>query len=210
MEIDTSRTMIVPEVLKEGNYERWSILMEHYLVAQDLWDVVRSSEMLGGGNKREWMKKNALALHAIGISCGREAFDQIKNKRSAKVAWDALAAKLKPPSVVEDVTPDISEPDQERQTASLAGQQEKLQKLVCCESIPEVKRFLDRNEDMISPQMLDSALRHAITCGRKEMARYLYREIPLDFLRGDSGFFLLEHCITNGMFGKEFYNSSSP
>ncbi|GKV50490.1 hypothetical protein SLEP1_g57193 [Rubroshorea leprosula] len=58
--------------------------------------------------------------------------------------------------------------------------------------------------------MFDSALKHAITCGRKKMARYLYREIPLDFLRGDSGFFLLERCITKRMFGKEFYNSSSP
>ncbi|GLT58531.1 hypothetical protein SLA2020_314170 [Shorea laevis] len=105
MDIDTSPRTIVREVLKEDNYERWSILMEHYLMAQDLWDVVRSSEMLGGGNKREWMKKNASALHAIGISCGREAFDQIKNKRSAKDAWDALAAELKPRSTVQDVTP---------------------------------------------------------------------------------------------------------
>ncbi|GKV48315.1 hypothetical protein SLEP1_g55139 [Rubroshorea leprosula] len=79
-------------------------------------------------------------------------------------------------------------------------QQETLQKLVCWESVSELKRFLHNNRDIISPQMLDSALKHAITCGRKKMARYLYREIPLDFLRGDSGFFLLERCITKGMF----------
>ncbi|GLT37739.1 hypothetical protein SLA2020_120400 [Shorea laevis] len=117
MEIVTSTSAIVSEVLKEDNYERWSILIEHYLVAHDLWDVVQSSKIPGGGNKREWMKKNALALHAIGISCGREAFDQIKDKRSAKVAWDALAAKLKPQSIVEqDVTHGTSEPHQEKQT----------------------------------------------------------------------------------------------
>ncbi|GKV48001.1 hypothetical protein SLEP1_g54844 [Rubroshorea leprosula] len=91
-----------------------------------------------------------------------------------------------------------------------AEQQETLQKLVCCESVSELKRFLHDNRNIISPQILDSALKHAITCGRKKMARYLYTEIPLDFLGGDPGFFLLERCITKGMFGKEFYNSSSP
>ncbi|GKV53967.1 hypothetical protein SLEP1_g60478, partial [Rubroshorea leprosula] len=119
MGIVTSPSTIVPEVLKEDNYERWSILMEHYLVAQDLWEVIQSYRMPRGGNKREWMKKNALALHAIGISCGRETFDQIKNIRSAKCAWDALAAKLTPPSIVQDVTPDIFELHQERQTGSV-------------------------------------------------------------------------------------------
>ncbi|GLT58538.1 hypothetical protein SLA2020_314240 [Shorea laevis] len=196
MEIVTSTSAIVHEVLKEDNYERWSILMEHYLVAQDLWDVVQSSRMPGEGNKREWMKKNALALHAIGMSCGREAFDQIKNMRSAKAAWDALAPKLKPPPIIQDATPHISEPHQERQTES----QENLQELVCYEPISNVKEFLRRNQDEISPQMLASALKHAITCGRKKMARYLYRETPLDFLQGDSSFFLLERCITEGMF----------
>ncbi|GLT52406.1 hypothetical protein SLA2020_257530 [Shorea laevis] len=116
MEIVTSTSAIVPEVLKEDNYQRWSILMEHYLVAQDLWDVVQSSEKPGGGKEREWMKNNAFALHAIGISCGGKAFDQIKNIRSAKDAWDTLAAKLKPPPIAQDATHGISELHQEKRT----------------------------------------------------------------------------------------------
>ncbi|GKV02904.1 hypothetical protein SLEP1_g15282 [Rubroshorea leprosula] len=197
MEIVTSTSAIVPEVLKEDNYERWSILMEHYLVAQDLWDVVQSSEIPGGGKEREWMKNNALALHAIGISCGREAFDQIKNIRSAKDAWDELAAKLKPPPIVQGVTHGISELHQEKQTEH----QETLQKCIYNKPISSVRRFFRDNPGAKSPQMLHCALQHAITHDRKDMARYLYKEIPLEFLEEDDrGFFLLEECITKKMF----------
>ncbi|GKV02909.1 hypothetical protein SLEP1_g15287 [Rubroshorea leprosula] len=194
MEIVTSLGAIVPEVLKEDNYERWSILMKYYLVTQDLWNVVQSSKKPAGGNKRELMKKNALALHAIGISCGREAFDQIKNIDSAKGAWDALAAKLKPPPIGQRVTSDVSEPHQERQTEELEG-------LVCYGPISVVKQFFCDHPDQKSSQVLDSALKLAITCGRKKLAHYLYLEILLVGLqRGDSDFLLLEHCITKRMF----------
>ncbi|GKV18441.1 hypothetical protein SLEP1_g28825 [Rubroshorea leprosula] len=91
----TCPSMIVPEVLRKENYERWSILMEHYLVAQNLWDVVQVNEMPGQG---EWIQKNALALHAIKVSCGTEMFNRIKKINSAKAAWDALAEMQGPPS----------------------------------------------------------------------------------------------------------------
>ncbi|GLT51758.1 hypothetical protein SLA2020_251450 [Shorea laevis] len=119
MEIAISPSAIFPEVLQKDNYERWSILMQHYLMAQDLWDVVQSSKMPRAETKREWIKKNASALYAIGISCGTEAFDLIKNINSAKVAWDVLAVTLKPTVVeeVEEVTHDkMFEHHQERLT----------------------------------------------------------------------------------------------
>ncbi|GKV49103.1 hypothetical protein SLEP1_g55870 [Rubroshorea leprosula] len=90
--------MIVPEVLKEDNYERWCIFMQHYLVAQDLWDVVLSNEMLHGEDSRESIKRNALALHTIKISCGAKKFDAIKEMNSAKDAWNALADLYKQPN----------------------------------------------------------------------------------------------------------------
>ncbi|GLT26364.1 hypothetical protein SLA2020_080570 [Shorea laevis] len=89
--------MIVPEVLKEGNYERWRVFMEHYLVAQDLWDVVLSIEMPKVEDPRGWVKRNALALHAIKISCGANSFDRIKKMNSAEDAWNALADLHKQP-----------------------------------------------------------------------------------------------------------------
>ncbi|GKV48697.1 hypothetical protein SLEP1_g55500 [Rubroshorea leprosula] len=81
---------IVPEVLEKDNYGRWSILIEHYLVAQDVWDVVDPSQTTEEMNERVWIKKNALALHTIKISCGAKEFDLIKNEKSARDAWKAL------------------------------------------------------------------------------------------------------------------------
>ncbi|GKV49109.1 hypothetical protein SLEP1_g55876 [Rubroshorea leprosula] len=85
--------MIVPEVLKEDNYQRWCIFMKHYLVAQDLWDVVVLNKMrhAHGEDPKKWNQRNALALHAIKISCGEAMFDKIKEMNSAKDAWKALA-----------------------------------------------------------------------------------------------------------------------
>ncbi|GKV34325.1 hypothetical protein SLEP1_g42701 [Rubroshorea leprosula] len=84
--------MIVPEVLQKDNYKRWRIFMKHYLEAQDLWDVVVSSEMppAHGEDRKKWNQRNALALHGIKISCGEELFDEIKEMNSAKDAWKAL------------------------------------------------------------------------------------------------------------------------
>ncbi|GKV18434.1 hypothetical protein SLEP1_g28819 [Rubroshorea leprosula] len=90
----TCPSMIVPEVLRKENYERWSILMRHYLVAQNLWDVVQVNEIPGQG---EWIQKNALALHSIKVSCGTEMFNRIKEMDSAKDAWDALAEMHRTP-----------------------------------------------------------------------------------------------------------------
>ncbi|GKV48744.1 hypothetical protein SLEP1_g55543 [Rubroshorea leprosula] len=91
----------ISEVLREDNYERWSILMQHYFVAQGLWDVVLSSQIPWNEDSRDWIKKNASALLAIKNSCGAQTFDQIKNMNLAKDAWNALADLHKPPNVDE-------------------------------------------------------------------------------------------------------------
>ncbi|GKV20264.1 hypothetical protein SLEP1_g30418 [Rubroshorea leprosula] len=88
---------IVPEVLEEYNYERWSILIKHYLVAQDVWDVVDPSPTNEEINERVWNKKNALSLHAIKISCGAKAFNLIKNIESARDAWQELQKRQNVP-----------------------------------------------------------------------------------------------------------------
>ncbi|GKV14288.1 hypothetical protein SLEP1_g25187 [Rubroshorea leprosula] len=73
--------------------------MRHYFVAQDLWDVVLSSQIPWSEDPRDWTKKNALALLAIKMSCGAETFDQIEKMDSARDAWNALADLHKPPNV---------------------------------------------------------------------------------------------------------------
>ncbi|GKV34817.1 hypothetical protein SLEP1_g43160 [Rubroshorea leprosula] len=87
---------IVQEVLEKKNYRRWSILLKHYLVAQDVWDVIEPRPMTEETDERVWSRKNALALHAIKISCGAKAFDRIEKIDSAKDAWEALLDMQKP------------------------------------------------------------------------------------------------------------------
>ncbi|GLT26491.1 hypothetical protein SLA2020_015530 [Shorea laevis] len=86
-------TVPVPELLASDNYKRWSIRMKSYLVSQDLWDAVLHSLAPAGVDKKEWIKKDAAALHAIQISCGPKKFDVIEEISSAKTAWDTLKRK---------------------------------------------------------------------------------------------------------------------
>ncbi|GKV18442.1 hypothetical protein SLEP1_g28826 [Rubroshorea leprosula] len=179
--------------------------MQHYLVAQDLWDVVQLNEM---SDQREWIKKNALALHSIKISCGTEMFNRIKEMASAKDAWDALAEMQRPPSYhdivdLQEVFPwDIDKLQEE----TLTGQQKTLHNWIRRGNIGKVKQFLRDNPDSRFEIILDSAIHVAITAGKKDVARYLYKETPLQCLNGDRGFFLLQECIKKKMFGMSFDN----
>ena len=86
---------IVSELLSKGNYEQWSIQMRTYLYGQELWDIVDPDAQLDYATLTETEmaarnKKNAIALHAIQISCDRNAFHVIKQITSAKTAWTDL------------------------------------------------------------------------------------------------------------------------
>ncbi|KAL5567470.1 hypothetical protein UlMin_024045, partial [Ulmus minor] len=89
-------TAIVRELLYEDNYDDWSIQVETYLKAQDLWDVVEAP--IPGEAETEtdkgWYKRNAAALHAIQISCSSDTFNVIRKIRLAKEAWDTLATNF--------------------------------------------------------------------------------------------------------------------
>ncbi|GKV29697.1 hypothetical protein SLEP1_g38601 [Rubroshorea leprosula] len=208
----TCPSMIVPEVLSKENYKRWSILMRHYLVAQGLWDVVESNEMPG---QIGWVKNNALALHSIKISCGTEMFNRIMEMNSAKDAWDALAEMCRTPFYhdIFELQEVFYRDVHELQVETLPGQQKTLHDLICRRNIGKVKQFLRDNQDSRSESILDAAIRDAITAGKKDIARYLYKKTLqcLDgdrdfFLFEDRGFFLLQECIKKKMFGMSFKN----
>ncbi|KAI4305418.1 hypothetical protein L6164_028786 [Bauhinia variegata] len=78
---------IVPELLTNDNYERWSVLMKNYLIGHGLWNVVLSPPDRGN---EEWQKKNALALYSIQLSCGPYAFSKVQKCETAKIAWGQL------------------------------------------------------------------------------------------------------------------------
>ena len=90
---------IVPEELTEDNYENWKACLQNYLIGQGLWDVVSGVDPKPEkhtGEKWEteafetWRKKNAMALHAIQMSCGSHALVKIRETDSAKFAWGQL------------------------------------------------------------------------------------------------------------------------
>ncbi|XP_034684485.1 uncharacterized protein LOC117913589 isoform X3 [Vitis riparia] len=86
---------IVPEELTEENYENWKACLRNYLIGQGLWDVVSGVDPKPGEKGETeafetWRKKNAMALHAIQMSCGSHALVNIRETDSAKFAWDHL------------------------------------------------------------------------------------------------------------------------
>ncbi|KAL5549503.1 hypothetical protein UlMin_004734, partial [Ulmus minor] len=90
-------TPIVRELLDKDNYNDWSVQVKTYLVAQDLWDVVKADQAPHEAEAEAltaWRKKNAAALHAIQISCSSDVFSVIREISSAKSAWDTLVAEF--------------------------------------------------------------------------------------------------------------------
>ncbi|XP_061999009.1 uncharacterized protein LOC133716317 [Rosa rugosa] len=96
-----SASAIVLQVLGRENYEDWSVRVRTYLMAKDLWDVVEArgeppKPEKGEAKYKTWRKNNAEALHAIQISCGPDTFPLIRDKITAKTAWNTLVAEFKP------------------------------------------------------------------------------------------------------------------
>ena len=100
METRTASSAAVSEVLNVNNYLVWKVQVRTYLIAQDLWDIVEASDEYPKQEDDEaafkaWIRKNALALHVIQISCEPRVCFVIRRISSAKIAWDTLKAICK-------------------------------------------------------------------------------------------------------------------
>ncbi|KAI9165158.1 hypothetical protein LWI28_008774 [Acer negundo] len=90
---------IVTEKLTEENYENWKECLKSYFKAKGLWDVVTGKEAKPEDEDetsptyQEWMRKNAMALHAIQVSCGADTMSKLRGRESAKFEWQLLAEK---------------------------------------------------------------------------------------------------------------------
>lgn len=94
---------IATEKLTEENYENWKECLKSYFVANDLWDVVNGGYKKpkeSEANYKDWVRKNAMALHAIQISCKGDTMSKLRGNESAKDEWNLLANKkgTKPPN----------------------------------------------------------------------------------------------------------------
>ena len=96
METRSASSATVSELFNGGNYVVWSAQVKTYLIAQDLWDIVKGTDVrLEPGNEaasKVWTRKNAMALHVIQTSCEPRICLLISQITSAKLAWDTLEA----------------------------------------------------------------------------------------------------------------------
>ncbi|KAG7946302.1 hypothetical protein I3843_14G032900 [Carya illinoinensis] len=73
--------------------------MRTYLKGQDLWKVIIDKDENAPTyenddvNDNVWRRRNYMALHVIQISCGPDAFAEIRSFCSAKTAWQTLEKK---------------------------------------------------------------------------------------------------------------------
>ena len=100
MESRTASSAAVSEVLNVNNYLVWKVQVRTYLIAQDLWDIVKATDKCPKQEDDEaafkaWTRKNAMALHVIQISCEPRLCFVIRRISSAKIAWDTLKAICK-------------------------------------------------------------------------------------------------------------------
>ncbi|KAE8038600.1 hypothetical protein FH972_011094 [Carpinus fangiana] len=84
-----------------NNYVDWSIQVQNYLVAKDLWDTIEATAKPPKQEDDEaafkaWSDKNSMALRVIENSCQPNTFSEIGEISFAKVAWNTLAKKYLP------------------------------------------------------------------------------------------------------------------
>ena len=70
--------------------------MESYLKSQDLWGVVCWPEGNEELDHEAFKMMNAIALHAIQVSCSPDILAKIIKKESANQAWKKLSLEYNP------------------------------------------------------------------------------------------------------------------
>ncbi|KAJ9684839.1 hypothetical protein PVL29_017027 [Vitis rotundifolia] len=160
-------TIIVREVLTEGNYAYWRTCIRRYLKGQGLWDVCKKSCFIPHKAQDPerysvWKRKNDMALHAIQISCSREMLSQIRNETRASEAWDFLKRIANPTLDLdreiigfEELSPDASAP---AGTADIFSQYAGLIKALDRGNWNAIEVFLRSNPDLVRAKISPTGL----------------------------------------------------
>ncbi|XP_051115130.1 uncharacterized protein LOC127240468 isoform X2 [Andrographis paniculata] len=172
--------LIVPETLTEDNYEQWKRCLKNYLVGHDLWGVVSGKEPEPDKREEElhanWKRKNALASHAIQLSCGTSIYSKFdKVHVSALYAWTHLAEKALVPRL-----PPSSDHEDEHQVVENETKTylkyEVLYRAIEDGDFQKTKAMIEQTPDAVRARVSshnDTALHVAILCGYIEIADYL-------------------------------------
>ncbi|CAK7339091.1 unnamed protein product [Dovyalis caffra] len=196
---------IVPEILGKDNYDDWSVCMKNYLLAQDLWDIIKGpnsteppDQAVSVAEFNAWMKKNATALHAIQISCRPDIYSEIRKAGSAetaKTAWDTLLKNsFRNPFVFETEGLVDSE---------YTGAPE-LVEYITGGDWHSVESFLGDHPDVINEKITstgDTALHVATLAGKVEIVRKLVESMSREALaiQDVDGRTPLHHAATKGI-----------
>ncbi|XP_062174035.1 uncharacterized protein LOC133879477 isoform X2 [Alnus glutinosa] len=116
MEVKDALSEAVLEVLDKDNYVEWSIRVQTYLMAQDLWDTVEATTEPPKQEDDEatfmaWSEKNSMALNVIQKSCRPDTLFEIREISSANVAWNTLAVKYNVPKKTSSAVLQVLEKD---------------------------------------------------------------------------------------------------
>ncbi|CAA3021987.1 Ankyrin repeat family [Olea europaea subsp. europaea] len=96
IKLNLAGVAIVSEELTEDSFETWKNCLKNYFIGNGLWDVVSKESKPDKTNKHvreKWKKKNALALHAIQLSCGSAIYSKFKDHISAHYVWTHLTER---------------------------------------------------------------------------------------------------------------------
>ncbi|CAK9151988.1 unnamed protein product [Ilex paraguariensis] len=126
----------------------------------------------------EWKRKNALALHAIQLSCGSGIYSKFKEAHvSADYAWHHLAEKRRRPPAAMVLT-DHEEEGHSEHNGTEHHQYEELYKAVEKGDWKETHHILQREPNAVRAIISshkDTALHVAILCGHTKIAEELVR-----------------------------------
>ncbi|KAH7860807.1 hypothetical protein Vadar_018257 [Vaccinium darrowii] len=178
---NTTMRGIVHEQLTEDNYEYWKVCLERYLIGQGLWDVVTGKKPQPANDAddyEDWTRENALALHAIQLSCGPDIYKKFRKTTVAKDAWEHLApSQLRRPDDHED---SIEENDKFHHLSYWT-----LYNAIENGDWKETKRLLDLEDNAVTARITsqrDTTLHVAILAGHLGIAEKLVKLMSADDL----------------------------
>ncbi|KAK1588780.1 hypothetical protein Q3G72_026939 [Acer saccharum] len=193
---------IVTEKLTEENYENWKECLKSYFKAQGLWDVVTGKEAKPEDEDEtspkyeNWMRKNAMALHAIQVSCRADTMSKLRGHESAMFEWQLLAEKRYLPVaegkrvVPVEVIPEITE-------------YRTLYKAVEQGDFPTARDFIHNKPDAVRVKITfngDTALHVAVMAGQSNILKWLIHKMsPQDLeLKNAMGYTAFSIAAING------------
>ncbi|XP_042957902.1 uncharacterized protein LOC122293403 [Carya illinoinensis] len=179
----------LPKLFDKHNYAEWAIRLRTYLKSRDLWDdiinVNKNAAPPGQEDDEDAINvpigRNYMALDAIQMSCGPDAFAEIRTCCSAHTAWQTLKKKY-------DTEQYHLKKKRRKEIDNSYLQYADLYKAVLRGNLPATKEFLDSQPEAVRKAITDkgeTALHIAVTAGHAHIVKELVDQHHQDDQDGD-------------------------